>query len=161
MLQHCYQICRNPCPRSDVFIIFQTIIAASNTKACSGMLMPMARHCTPKAGAVSKCVLGHTPSSPSNSQFTSFFCSKYQSWILSLVMGRRNTSPFFSVLVMSSAWAALAEDGFATRTSLHAEVLSAAALVNVSAVSADMVVAQRHPASPPQQTITTTLGIQF
>lgn len=60
-------------PGRDVFIISQTITVVSNTRAHSGMLVPMARHRTPKAGAMSKCVLGPTPSSPPNSQFTFFF----------------------------------------------------------------------------------------
>ena len=57
----------------DVFIVSQTIIVVSNTRAHSGMLVPMARHRTLKAGATSKSVLGLTPSSPPNSQFTGFF----------------------------------------------------------------------------------------
>lgn len=58
-----------------------------------------------------------------------------------------------------------AEDGFAMSTSHQAGVLSAAAarpaLAKLLAVSADMVAAQRQPASLSQQTTTMALGLRF
>lgn len=56
-----------------MLIISQTIIVVPNTSAHSGMLVPMARRRTPKAGAMRKCVLGLTLPLPQTAKLLYFF----------------------------------------------------------------------------------------